>query len=178
MNRDYSVGFEIAQNYCISDSSVDYEGYFILSKVVLQPALPLQDLKLGSWMQALDSSLLGENPLISRFPLVIYSEQKDMHSSSPARIPKLQLYAKPPSTGECQNPPKKKRYESPRAKEKLQQDSRRGTTAFKIKPHTCHRLLEGTNKTLCAPGLRERSSNPHERLNQTCLCMSEALLSV
>ena len=49
-NRDYSVGFEIAQNYCISDSSVDYEGYFILSKVVLQPALPLQDLKLGSGM--------------------------------------------------------------------------------------------------------------------------------
>ena len=32
MNRDQSVIFEIVSKYCISDSFVDYEGYFISSK--------------------------------------------------------------------------------------------------------------------------------------------------
>ena len=32
MNRDLSVIFEIAPRYCILDSFVDYEGYFISSK--------------------------------------------------------------------------------------------------------------------------------------------------
>ena len=32
MNRDDSVVFEIASKYCISDSSVDYDGYSISSK--------------------------------------------------------------------------------------------------------------------------------------------------
>ena len=32
MNRDHSVVFEIASKYCISDSSVDYDGYSISSK--------------------------------------------------------------------------------------------------------------------------------------------------
>ena len=32
MNRDYSVIFEIAPKYCISDSFVDYEGYSISLK--------------------------------------------------------------------------------------------------------------------------------------------------
>ena len=32
MNRDHSVIFEIASKYYISDSFVDYEGYFISSK--------------------------------------------------------------------------------------------------------------------------------------------------
>ena len=31
-NRDHSVIFEIAYKYCISDSSVDYDGYSISSK--------------------------------------------------------------------------------------------------------------------------------------------------
>ena len=31
-NRDYSVVFEIASKYCISDSFVDHKGYFISSK--------------------------------------------------------------------------------------------------------------------------------------------------
>ena len=35
MNRDYSVVFEIASKYCISDSFIDYDGYSISSKVVL-----------------------------------------------------------------------------------------------------------------------------------------------
>ena len=32
MNRDYSVVFEIASKYCISDSFVYYEGYSISSR--------------------------------------------------------------------------------------------------------------------------------------------------
>ena len=32
VNRDYSVAFEIASKYCISDSFVDYDGYSISSK--------------------------------------------------------------------------------------------------------------------------------------------------
>ena len=32
MNRDHSIIFEIASKYCISDSFVDYDGYFISSK--------------------------------------------------------------------------------------------------------------------------------------------------
>ena len=32
MNKDHSVIFEIASKYCISDSSVDYDGYSISSK--------------------------------------------------------------------------------------------------------------------------------------------------
>ena len=35
MNRDHSVFFEIASNYCISDSFVDYDGYSIYSKKLL-----------------------------------------------------------------------------------------------------------------------------------------------
>ena len=31
-NRDHSVMFEIASDYCISDSFVDYDGYSISSK--------------------------------------------------------------------------------------------------------------------------------------------------
>ena len=37
-------------------------------------------------------------------------EQKDVHSSSPARTPKLQLTAEQPSIGECWIPPKKIPY--------------------------------------------------------------------
>ena len=32
MNRDHSVVFEIASKYCILDSFVDHDGYFISSK--------------------------------------------------------------------------------------------------------------------------------------------------
>ena len=32
MNRDHSVIFEIAPNYCILDSFVDYNGYSVSSK--------------------------------------------------------------------------------------------------------------------------------------------------
>ena len=52
------------------------------------------------------------------------------------------------------------------AKEKPQQDGRRGKIAFRIKPQ---RHSEGSNKTLCTPG------DP-QRLSQTCLWESECLL--
>ena len=32
MNRDHSIVFEIVSKYCISESFVDSEGYFISSK--------------------------------------------------------------------------------------------------------------------------------------------------
>ena len=41
MNRDHSVVFEIASNYCISDSLVDYEGYSISSKGFLPPVVDI-----------------------------------------------------------------------------------------------------------------------------------------
>jgi len=41
MNQDHSVIFETAPKYCISDSFVDYEGYYISSKGFL-PTIVLQ----------------------------------------------------------------------------------------------------------------------------------------
>ena len=76
-----------------------------------------------------------------------------MCSSSPARTPKLQLTAEQPMTGERWIPSKKD-IPCPRANEKPQQDGRRGKITYKIKPHTHQRHLEGSNKTLCAPGPR------------------------
>ena len=75
-----------------------------------------------------------------------------------------------PSTGECWIPPKK---DAPcwRAKEKPQQDGRCGEIAFRIKPHTWQRCLEGSNKTLCPP-----VPEAPQRLGQTCLWVSEGLL--
>ena len=40
-----------------------------------------------------------------------------------------------------------------------------------------NRLLEGTNKTACAPGPRRKEPCPHERLSQTCLGVSRSLLT-
>ena len=38
-----------------------------------------------------------------------------------------------------------------------------------------NRLLEGTNKTLCAPRPRRKEQCPHKRLTQTCLWVSKSL---
>ena len=40
-NRDHSAVFEIASKYCISDSSVDYNGYSISSKGFLPTVLDI-----------------------------------------------------------------------------------------------------------------------------------------
>jgi len=53
------------------------------------------------------------------------AKKRDVHSFSPARTPELKLDAEQPSTGKCWIPPEKD-TSHPRAKEKLQQDSRRG----------------------------------------------------
>ena len=50
---------------------------------------------------------------------------------------------------------KKKDTPRPKAKEKPNQDGRRGEIMFRIKPHTHQRRLEGSNKTLSAPGPRD-----------------------
>ena len=73
-----------------------------------------------------------------------------MHSPSPVRTPKLQLVAEQPLTGACWIPPKKDTLH-PKAKQKPQQDGRRGERAFRIQPHTRQRCSEGANETLCTP---------------------------
>ena len=61
------------------------------------------------------------------------AEYKDMHSSSPERTLKLQVAAEQLLTGECWIPPKRD-TPHPRAKEKPQQDGRRGKIEFRITP--------------------------------------------
>ena len=93
-----------------------------------------------------------------------------MHSSS-ARTPKLQLAAEGPLTGECWISPKTDTPRS-RAKEKPQQDGGRGETAFRIKPHTFQRCLEGSNKTLCATG-EPTETEPDLPLSVSCRGMGQ-----
>ena len=83
---------------------------------------------------------------------------KNLCSSSPARTLKLQLTAEQLSIEECQIPAKND-APSPRAKEKPQKDSKNGKIVFRIKPYTHQRCLEGSNKTLCAPGHRDLTEN-------------------
>ena len=40
-NRDHSVVFEIASKYCISDSSIDHDGYSISSKGFLSTVVDI-----------------------------------------------------------------------------------------------------------------------------------------
>ena len=53
--------------------------------------------------------------------------------------------------------PTKNRYPTSKGKEKTkhQEDGRRDKITFRVKPHTHQRPLEGSNKTLCAPGPRD-----------------------
>ena len=95
------------------------------------------------------------------------AEYKDLHSSSPAlRTPKLQLSAKQPLTGEHWIPPKKKNTPRPGAKEKLQQDGRRGEITFRIKPLTPQRHSEGSNEPF------EHQDPETLQLSQNCLSVS------
>ena len=50
INRDHSAVFEIASKYCISDSSVDYDGYSIFSKGFLPTVVEGDDRGWDSWM--------------------------------------------------------------------------------------------------------------------------------
>ena len=55
----------------------------------------------------------------------------------------------------------------PRAKEKPQQDGRRGKIMFRIKPHTCQRHSEGPRYLLCT-----RTQRPTETETELCLSVS------
>ena len=59
------------------------------------------------------------------------------------------------------------RYPSPRAKEKPQQDSRRGEIAVRIQPHTHQRHSEGSSK----PCAYQNPETP-QRLRQNCVWVS------
>ena len=95
--------------------------------------------------------------LLKNFPQFVVIHMKDIHSSSPVRTPKLQLAAEQPSTGECLIPPKKDIPRS-KAKERPQQDGRKGETTLRIKPLTHQRCSRGLKEILCAPGPRETES--------------------
>ena len=91
--------------------------------------------------------------------------QKDLHSSSPVRTPNLQLAADNQQEGI------ETHQNRSGTKDKLQYDRKRGTITFNsyLKANLNLILQEGTNENLCSPKPRERSSDPHKRLNQTCL---------
>ena len=55
-----------------------------------------------------------------------------------------------------------------RAKEEPQQDGWRGEFMFRIKPHSCQRCLEGSNKAFYAP----RPRDPTEAETELCLSIS------
>ena len=90
---------------------------------------------------------------------------RDVHSSSPERTSKLQLAAKQLLTGECWIPPKKEKdTPHPGAKEKPQKDSWRVRIVFRLKPHTCQRYLEGSNKPCM-----HQDPETLQRLSQNCV---------
>ena len=95
------------------------------------------------------------------------AEEKDVHSSSPVRTPRFQLVAEQPSTKECWIPPKKDTPCS-RAKEKPQQDCRRGKIAVRIKPHTRQRRSEGSNKPSAHQGSETPENEPELRVSISC----------
>ena len=65
--------------------------------------------------------------------------------------------------------PTKKDTPYPRAKEKLQQGSRKGKVTFRIKRHTHQRCSEGSNKTLYTPGPRDPTeTEPDLPLSISC----------
>ena len=77
---------------------------------------------------------------------------------SSARSPKLRLTDEQPSTRKCIPPKKDIPYT--RAKEKPQQDGRRGKITFRIKPLTYQRCSDGSNKTCAHQNPGERSRDP------------------
>ena len=82
-------------------------------------------------------------------------ECKDMHSSSPTRTLKLQVAAEQLSTGECWIPPKRD-TSHPRAKEKPQQDGRRGKITFRITPLPARGTQRAQTNLVCT-----RTQRPH-----------------
>ena len=98
-----------------------------------------------------------------------WQSRRIVRSSSPVRTPKLQLADEQPSMGECWIPPKKD-TPCPKAKEKPQQDDRRGEITFRIKPHTHQSVQKAQTKHV------HQDLETPERLSQTCLWVFECLL--
>ena len=98
-------------------------------------------------------------------------EQKDVHSSSLERTPKVQLTSEQPSTGQCWIPPKKDNP-CPRAKEKPQQMIGRVEIAFRIKPRIHAR---DAWRAQTKPFVDQDPETP-QRLYQTILSVFECLL--
>ena len=70
--------------------------------------------------------------------------------------------------------PIRKGYPRPRTKEKPQKDGRRGKTAFRLKLLTPQSCMEGSNKTLYAPGHRDPTeTEPDLPLNVSCEGMGQ-----
>ena len=69
----------------------------------------------------------------------------------------------------------KKDTPGPRAKEKPQQDGRKGKIMFRIKPHNRQRCSEGSNKTLCAPGPRDPTGTEPDPLFSSGLLQGQKL---
>ena len=88
------------------------------------------------------------------------------------RTPKLQLFAEQLLTGECWIPHTKIDTPHSRAKEKPQQDSKRGKITFRTK-HTRQRCLESSNKTLSTPGPRD----PTETEPDLCFSLLQRYVS-
>ena len=91
---------------------------------------------------------------------------KEDVSSSSERTPKLQLTAEQPLTGDCWIP-QNKSIPCSRAKDKPQQDGRKGKIMFQIKSHTGWRYTEGSNKT-CV----RQEPDPTETEPELCLSVS------
>ena len=68
MNREHCVVFEIASNYCISDSFVDLDGYAISSEGFLPAVVDKWSFELNSPISVHFSSLI---PRMSTFTLAI-----------------------------------------------------------------------------------------------------------
>ena len=68
MNRGYSVVFEIVSKYCISDSSVDHDGYSISSEEFLPRVVDIMVIELNSPIPVHFSSLIHR---MSMFTLAI-----------------------------------------------------------------------------------------------------------
>ena len=62
----------------------------------------------------------------------------------------------------------RKDIQHPRAKEKPQQDDKRGKIAFRVKPHICQRHSDGSNKTLYNQETLQRLRQFFECLSVSC----------
>ena len=110
------------------------------TEVQMQPLVHFQLSCVREDVQRLNTLL----PLGQDFSVILHGCAQSKMSSL-VRTSKLQLTAKQQSTGECWIKSNKD-IPHPRAKEKPQQDGRRGEIMYRIKALTCQRHSEGSIK--------------------------------